>query len=150
MEIPVIGANYGADVACTLGNFEKCKFFCCPQNISQEFLPIQEDYIINDVLLVEPESFAAVSISTSTSTTPTPLSTPTLSTSTTSRTTISAANVEKKKLIQLLNSESLESEKHNQVLDDVTKSTLTSLDIKEEKNDLKPTIKGDTLLGCII
>ena len=45
-------------------------------------------------------------------------------------------------MIQLLNSESLESEKHNQVLDDVTKSTLTSLDIKEEKLDLKPTIKG--------
>ena len=58
--------------------------------------------------------------------------------------------MEKKKLIQLLNSESLESEKHNQVLDDVTKSTLTSLDIKEEKNDLKPTIKGATLLGYII
>ena len=49
--------------------------------------------------------------------------------------------------MQLLNSESLESEKRNQVLDDVTKSTLTSLDIKEEKIDLKPTIKGNTFLG---
>ena len=42
---------------------------------------------------------------------------------------------------------SVESEKRNQVLDDVTKSTLTSLDIKEEKIDLKPTIKGNTFLG---
>ena len=48
--------------------------------------------------------------------------------------------------MELLNSENLESEKHNQVLDDVTKSTLTSLDIKEEKNDLKPTIKGNAIL----
>ena len=81
-----------------------------------------------------------------TTTTTLPLSTSTFSTSTTSR-SISAANIEKNKLMQLLNSESLESEKRNQVLDDVTKSTLTSLDIKEEKIDLKPTIKGNTFLG---
>jgi len=142
MEIPVIGAINGA---CSLENVEKCKFYCCSQNTSQEF-PIQEDYIVNDIFLVEPESFIvpstakSASVKTRTTTTTLPLSTSTFSTSTTSR-SISAANIEKNKLMQLLNSESLESEKRNQVRDDVTKSTLTSLDIKEEKIDLKPTIK---------
>lgn len=141
MEIPVIGANHGV---CSMGNVDKCRFFCCPQNTSQEF-PIPEDYIINDVnvLLVEPESYLVSSTAKSTTTTiPLPRST-ILSTSTTSR-SMSVANVEKKELILsnlILNSDNLESDKHNQVLDDVTKSTLTSLDIKEEKIDLKPTIK---------
>ena len=63
MEIPVIGA---IDGACSLENVEKCKFFCCSQNTSQEF-PIQEDYIVNDIFLVEPESFIVPSTAKSAS-----------------------------------------------------------------------------------
>jgi len=76
MEIPVIGA---IDGACSLENVEKCKFFCCSQNTSQEF-PIQEDYIVNDIFLVEPESFIvpstakSASVKTRTTTTKSPLS----------------------------------------------------------------------------
>ena len=63
MEIPVIGAINGA---CSLENVEKCKFFCCSQNTSQEF-PVQEDYIVNDIFLVEPESFIVPSTAKSAS-----------------------------------------------------------------------------------
>lgn len=91
--------------ACDQSNSDKCQFYCClhPNRSNEE-------YVINNVFLVEPEEKIS---------------------STTVTSTISSDM--KKNLIDLLSSEILESAKENQVIDDVTKPT----DVKEDKLDLK-------------